>query len=295
VKGWELFINQLLRDRNTVFITGSNASMLSIEMGTHLTGRHLSVELFPFSYREFINYLNKEDSPGSIDAYLQSGGFPEYVKTGISSILITLIDDILWRDIAVRHAIRDIASLRQLTMFLLNNISSPITANKLTGLFGVKSPSTLLEYFSCLKDAYLFDFVSLFSHSLKVQARNPKKVYTMDLGLYTQCALSTSENAGRRFENLVFLHLRRMYKGIFYYQAKGECDFVVFEKNVIIKAIQVCLKITDDNFMREYNGLKEAMQAFSLTYGQIITFNQTDKFEENGMTIDIVPANMFFL
>jgi len=113
------------------------------------------------------------------------------------------------------------------------------------------------------------------------------------LGLYTQNALSTSENTGRRLENLVFLHLRRKYKDIFYFQNEGECDFVVLEKNKVSSAIQVCLKITDENFKREYNGLKEAMSTFNLAYGQIITLNQTDKFVENGMTIELVPANIF--
>ena len=293
-KGWELYVNQLLREHYTVFITGSNASMLSVEMGTHLTGRHLSVELFPFSYTEYIHFLNKENNTTSVEAYLHSGGIPEYLKTGLSAILSTLIDDILWRDIAVRHSVRDIASLRQLTIFLLTNIGNTVSANKLVGMFGIKSPSTFLEYFSYLKDAYLFDFIPLFSHSLKVQARNPKKVYTMDLGLYTQNALSTSENSGRRLENMMFLHLRRKHKNIFYFQAKGECDFVVLEKNVITKAMQVCFKITDENFEREFNGLKEAMQTFNLSYGQIITLNQSDKFVENGMTIELVPATVFF-
>jgi len=293
VKGWELYINQLLREGYTVFVTGSNASMLSVEMGTHLTGRHLSVELFPFSYSEYIHFLNKENNTEAVEGYLHSGGFPEYLKTGISSILNVLIDDILWRDIAVRHSIRDIASLRQLTVFLLTNISGTISANRLTDLFGIKSPSAILEYFSYLKDAYLFDFIPLFSESLKVQARNPKKVYTMDLGLYTHNAIATSENIGRRLENLVYIHLRRNYKEIFYFQAKGECDFVVFEKNVVIKAVQVCMKITDENFKREYDGLKEAMQSFNLTYGQIITFNQSDKFVENGITIELVPVHFF--
>ena len=160
-------------------------------------------------------------------------------------------------------------------------------------MFNIKSPSTLLEYFSYLRDAYLFDFVSLFSYSLKVQARNPKKVYVMDLGLYTQNALSISENNGRRLENLVFLHLRRKHKYIFYFQAKGECDFVVLEKNTITKAIQVCFTITNDNFEREINGLKEAMQTFNLSYGQIITLNQADKFVEKGRTIELVPAYVF--
>ena len=295
INGWELYVNQLLREGYAVFVTGSNASMLSVEMGTHLTGRHLSVELFPFSYTEYINFLNKENNAETVEAYLHSGGFPEYVKTGMSSILSTLIDDILWRDIAVRHSVRDIATLRQLAVFLLTNIGSQITANKLVGMFGIKSPSTLLEYFSYLKDAYLFEFVPLFSNSLKVQSRNPKKVYTVDLGLYTQNAISTGESNGKRLENLVFLHLRRKYKDIFYFQEKGECDFVILEKNKVTRAVQVCFKITDENFEREYNGLKETMLSFKISYGQIVTLNQSDKFTENGMTIELVPANIFLV
>ena len=295
IQGWELYVNQLLRERYTVFVTGSNASMLSVEMGTHLTGRHLSVELFPFSYTEYIHFLNRENSAESVEAYLHSGGIPQYVKTGISSTLSALVDDILWRDIAVRHAVRDIASLRQLAVFLLTNISNSVTASRLAGMFGIKSPSTFLEYFSYMKDAYLFDFVPLFSHSLKVQARNPKKVYTMDLGLYAQNALSTSENSGRRFENLVFLHLRRTHKDIFYFRAKKECDFVVLEKSKVTKAIQACLHVTSENFERELSGLKEAMQAFDLSYGQIVTLNQADKFVENGVTIELVPAKDFLV
>ncbi|MDR3366809.1 MAG: ATP-binding protein [Prevotellaceae bacterium] len=290
VRGWELYVNQLLREKYTVFVTGSNASMLSAEMGTHLTGRHLSIELFPFSYTEYIHFLGKKNSRESVESYLHSGGIPEYVKTEFAGILSALIDDILWRDIAARHAVRDIASLRQLAVFLLTNIGNTVTASKMVEIFGVKSPSTFLEYFSYLKDAFLFDFVPIFSHSLKVQARNPKKVYTMDLGLYTQNAISTTENSGRRFENLAFLHLRRRYKELFYFRAKGECDFIVLEKNAVTKAIQVCLQLTDENFERELGGLRQAMQAFGLAYGQIATLNQADKFEENGATVEVVPA-----
>ncbi len=97
-------------------------------------------------------------------------------------------------------------------------------------MFDIKSTSTVLEYFSYLKDSYIFEFMPIFNHSLKVQARNPKKVYVMDMGLYTEGALSTSENIGRRLENLVFLTLRRRYKQIFYYKSRGECDFVAMEE-----------------------------------------------------------------
>ncbi len=122
-----------------------------------------------------------------------------------------------------------------------------ISANKLIGMFEIKSPSTFLEYFSFLKDAYLLEFVPIFSHSLKIQARNPKKIYIVDTGIYTANSISTSENMGKRLENLIFIHLRHKYKQIFYYKGKRECDFVTMENNRINNAIQVCLTVNDEN------------------------------------------------
>ncbi len=293
VGGWEKYINQLLREGYKVFITGSNASMLSVELGTHLTGRHLSMELFPFSYSEYIRFKGLENGENAVMDYLKTGGMPEYLKTGISAILSAFVDDILMRDIAVRHSVRDVASLRQLTAFLITNIGNLVSANKLVGMFDIKSPATFLEYFSFLKDAYLLEFVPMFSHSLKIQARNPKKVYVMDMAIYTETSVSTSNNTGKRLENLIFLHLRRKYKHIFYYKEKGECDFVVMEKNAVKEAIQVCLTVDDENFDREYNGLLGAMQNFGLKQGCIITLNQSDTFEKEGITIKMIPATEF--
>jgi uncharacterized protein len=293
IEGWEKYINQLLREGYKVFITGSNASMLSVELGTHLTGRHLSMELFPFSYSEFIRFKELENGESAVTDYLKAGGIPEYIKSGIPAILNTLADDILLRDIAVRHSIRDIASLRQLTAYLITNVGNLVSANKLVSMFDIKSPATFLEYFSFLKDAYLLEFIHIFSPSLKVQARNPKKVYVMDMGLYTENSVSTSDNMGRRLENLIFLHLRRKYKHVFYYKDRGECDFVAMEKNAVKEAVQVCLTVNDENFDREYNGLLEAMQNLGLKEGSIITLNQSDIFEKDGMTVKMIPAHEF--
>lgn len=294
VYGWEKYISQLLREGYKVFITGSNASMLSVELGTHLTGRHLSMELFPFSYSEFIRFKGLTNDENAVIEYLKRGGIPEYIKSEVSNVLNSLVDDILMRDIAVRHSVRDISSLRQLTAFLISNIANLISANKLVGMFDIKSPATFLEYFSFLKDSYLLEFMPIFSHSLKVQARNPKKVYVMDMGIYTETAVCTSDNTGRRFENLVFLHMRRKYKHLFYHKDKGECDFIAMEKNVVITAVQACLTINDENFDREYNGLLEAMRNLGLKEGYIVTLNQSDMFEVEDMVINMVTACQFF-
>jgi len=293
VEGWEKYINQLLREEYKVFVTGSNASMLSVELGTHLTGRHLSMELFPFSYSEYCKLRGAVVGEDTVMEYLKIGGIPEYVKTGMSVILNTLVDDILMRDIAVRHSVRDVVSLRQLTAFLITNIGNLVSANKLVGMFDIKSAATFLEYFSFLKDAYLLEFMPMFSHSLKAQARNPRKVYVMDMGLYTENSVSTSENTGRRLENLIYLHLRRKYKHIFYYKDRGECDFVAMEKSIVKEAVQVCLNVDDENFDREYNGLLDAMKNLGLEEGTIVTLNQSDRFVKDNMVINMIPAHEF--
>lgn len=295
VKNWEMFIHQLLREGYQVFVTGSNASLLSRELGTHLTGRYLSMELFPFSYNEFVSFKGLEKNPESVQAYLVSGGMPEFVKSGEGMVLSRLIDDILIRDISVRQAIRDVEILRQLTVYLMTNIGNLIAATKLTGMYGVKSATTFLEYFSFLRDAYLFEFVPQFSYSLKAQARNPKKVYSMDMGFVSEVATLFTDNLGRRFENLIYLHLRRKHSEVYYYKDKGECDFVVQSRGKVEKLVQVCYQTDDLNFQREYSGLVEAMKFFQINEGLIVTLNQKDVFEKGGYTVKLIPAHEFLI
>lgn len=295
VEKWEIFVHQLLNEGYTVFVTGSNASLLSREMGTHLTGRHLSMELFPFSYSEFLDFHNIKSSEKSVADYMKTGGMPEFVKTGQSLILNSLTDDIVVRDIAIRHNIRDVYPLKQLAVYLISNIGKPVSANKLTGIFGIKSATTLLEYFDYFQDSYLLEFVPQFSYSLRAQTRNPKKVYTIDTGFIEAVSLSFSEDNGRKFENMIYLHLRRKYRELYYFKDKSECDFVVFEKGKPIQLVQTCYEINDENFEREYNGLKKAMEFFDLKDGVIVTMNQKDEFNENGFKINLIPAYEFLI
>lgn len=290
VKGWEIFVHQLLRESFRVYVTGSNASLLSKEMGTHLTGRHLSKELFPFSFAEFCAYNQIAQNEYSLDLYLKTGGIPDYVKSGQGLVLQQLVDDILMRDIVIRYGIRDVDALRKLTVYLLSNVGNLVSANRLTGLFGVKAAATILEHFSYLSNAYLVDFVPQFDYSLQTQMRNPRKVYAMDTGFITEVANTFSKNIGHVFENLIFLHLRKQINDIFYFNKEGECDFVVKERGKITQAIQVCYELNDENFAREYNGLLSAMTFFALDEGVIVTRNQKDEFRKDGKKIDVIPA-----
>jgi predicted AAA+ superfamily ATPase len=295
VDKWEIFAHQLLNEGYQVFITGSNASLLSKELGTHLTGRHLSLELMPFSFNEFLAFHEEKPTSNNLSRYLKVGGMPEYVKYEEPQILMNLINDILFRDIAVRHGIRDVETLKKLTVYLISNIGRLVSANKLTDVFGIKSATTILEYFGYLSDSYLVEFLPIFSYSIKTQNRNPKKVYTLDNGIAETISLSFSEDEGRKLENLVYQHLRRKGLEIYYFKHKKECDFVVREKNSITHLIQVCYDLSMNNQQREINGLLEAMSYFDVSRGTIVTFDQTDEFILDDKTIEVIPAHFWLM
>ena len=290
VEKWEIFINQKLNEGYLVFITGSNASLLSKELGTHLTGRHLSLELYPFSYQEFLSFKKLDNKVESFDDYLGTGGMPEYVKNRSANILLQLVDDILYRDIAVRYNLKNVNGLREMTVFLVSNIGKPIAARRLTGLFGITATSTVIEYFSYLKDSYLVDFIPQFDYSFKVQNRNPKKVYATDLGIYHHIKTTFTEDYGRQLENAVFLHLRYNHQEIFYFNKEGECDFVVSDKGKVIKCVQVCWELDDMNQKREISGLNSALRFFGLKEGVIVTHDQSDLFEIDDIFIKLIPG-----
>jgi len=295
LENWELYVRQKLDEDFQIVVTGSNATLLSKELGTKLTGRHLSSELFPFSYTEFLKFGKLKNNPESAVRYLEKGGFPEYLKTDVSTILNQLLDDILYRDIAVRYGVRDIVSLRRLAVYLISNIGKPVSATNLTKLFDIKAVSTMLEYFSHLENTYIVQFVPKFSYSVKAQVRNPKKVYTIDLGLFAHNSIVFTEENGRRLENVVYLHLRRKYSEIYYFNEGKECDFVVMEKENPTAIIQVCYDLNPDNLKRELDGAFEALHFFKEKKAILVTMNQEDVFQQDGKTVEVVPLHRFLV
>lgn len=292
---WERYARQKLDEGMKLIITGSNASLLSKELGTKLTGRHVTKELFPFSYPEFIAFTAQEATSASVAEYLQVGGFPEYVKQRVDDILNYVLEDILIRDIAVRHGIRDVDSLQRLTQYLISNIGKLITANRLKSLIGVGSTNTITEYLSYLEDSYLLHFIPKFDYSQRKQLVNPRKVYAIDTGLVNVNSASFTDDHGRLLENMVYLHLRRQYKDIFYFSGKGECDFVAFHKGKMQVAIQVCYHLNADNLDRELNGMVEALDFFNCQNGLLITHTQRDEFEKAGKRITVLPAHEYLM
>ncbi len=290
ISKWEKFIRYLTDKKERVVITGSNASLLSGELGTKLTGRHLQMELFPFSFREFLSMNKENPSLKSFDRYLYEGGFPEYLKKENPSILHELLSDIVMKDIAIRFGIKNTSILTKIAIFLVSNVGKESSYNSIKKMFEIKSVQSVIDYVSYFENAYLIFSVPRFSYSYKKQQVNPKKTYAIDNGLSRNNSASFSKDTGKMLENIVFLGLRRKFREIFYFKEKNECDFVLKENGRVMAAIQVCSDFNEENKGREINGLLTALKAFGLKDGLILTYNQDDEFTIGGKMITVKPV-----
>lgn len=279
---WEIFVNKLQRRGFNLILTGSNSKLLSGELATELTGRHLALEIFPFSYREF-----KKINKGTLYDYLQNGGFPEVtaLPNDPKVYLPTLFDSIVLTDVVKRYNINLPVNLTNLSTYLLANIATTQSYSKLKNALNFRSVFTLQRYVSYLNEAYLFYELLRFSPKLKEQFKAPRKIYSIDNGIVTARSFTTSANLGKLCENLVFLQLlRRGYKpnqSLFYYQTKNgkEVDFVLREDFKIKKLIQVCYDISDPQTKkREESALLEAEKELNCDNSQLITFDSLESW-----------------
>jgi uncharacterized protein len=288
LEGWETLIRHYMDREQKFIITGSNAALLSKELSIKLTGRHIQYHLFPFSYSEFLLFKKLNVSLGSLESYMQLGGFPTYLKHESPEILQQLFLDIIARDVVIRHNLRSEKSIRELAVYLISNIGKEFSYTSLSKIFAISSVNTIISYIGYLEDCYLFFTVTKFDYSLKKQQINQKKVYCIDTALAQANSISFSEDMGRILENLVYLGIKRKFSEIYYFRRNGECDFVVLEKGKPRLVIQVCYELTEENLKREVNGLVEACKELRLNKGLIITLNQDDHLESDNITIEIL-------
>ena len=304
IKGWERFVRRLHDAGNKIYITGSNASMLSRELGTHLTGRYLQFELYPFSFREYIYYKPGITSPFDMQStagkaelkkwfnmYFQLGGFPAFLQSENRLYLKSLFESILYRDIIVRNGLTSEREMLELVYYLSSNVAKPASYNSLKNVINVKNPTTVKNYLEFIQYTYLLFQVNKYDASLKTQLHNPRKIYFIDVALIRELGFHTSEDNGRILENLVFLEFKRRGKTLFYHREKHECDFVLKEKNRITHAIQVTWSMyNEDTRKREINGLLEAIEMYGLSEGLILTESEEDEISVNNSRVQVKPV-----
>lgn len=296
VEGWETFVRRLHEGGSKVYVTGSNATLLSRELGTRLTGRFILIEIYPLSFREIVNHelpeildkkmLSTTDVGMALRlfaTYMTKGGIPEYVKLGNIEYLKSLYEGILYRDVIVRYGITDEKPLKELVYYLASNIGKEFSYNNLCKLLGIGSANTISSYCDYLENCYLCFFVNRYNHY-------NKKCYMIDAALIRLVGFRVSEEKDRLLENTVLLELKRRGEEVFFHKGKKECDFVLRKGNQINQVIQVTRSVADPQTReRELEGLLEAMEEYQLKSGLVLTENDEERLELDGHTIQVMP------
>lgn len=290
---WERWIRARNESENIkCFITGSSSRLMSRELGSLLTGRHLSFNILPLNFQEFLRFKNKnspdkfqQKSPSPLlrnllKEYLTWGGFPEVVlseNTDRKQLLLhQYFDDILFKDVVIRHHIRDAVTLKNLAIFLLTHTASLVSFQRISKMFGV-SAELAQSYCYYLKEAFLIDFLPFYSTKTSERNRHPQKVHAMDLGLRNALSFTQSEDRGRGMETAVYHALYpKSHDNIFYWKQKNEIDFLTRHGLHVDKLIQVVDILNQHTAEREFAALDEAAEKFP-SADKMLIYNQLDE------------------
>lgn len=313
INGWYKFINRLYSSISQhIFITGSNAKLLSAEIATSLRGRTITFEIYPLSFSEFANTLSPNLNPHSstdrskiinmFNLFLTQGGFPELINQTDdlkNKVLQEYFDVMVFRDLIERYRISNPAVLKYFCKRVVGASGGEFSVNKIYNELKSQGyqigKETLYNYANYVESIYLNRFISKYSHSIVKTEASFKKTYVIDQGLGCAIDYKFSQDKGRLLETTVALELLKQNKQICYQQNNNECDFVIIEKGTVTEAIQVAIDISDQKTLnREINGLIETCIKFSLTKGTIITLNHDEKTKQNNIDITIVSAWKYF-
>lgn len=314
---WELFANRLHRAGYNLVLTGSNAQLLSKELATHLTGRHMPIEILPFNFNEFLRakkvvthheYGSLPQYRGELlnhmENYLVKGGFPEVVVSNVDSkdYLGVLFDSLLFKDVVKRHRIRFSTSIANLATHLINNFSNLYTVRKLLNVLNLKSASTTEKYITYLEEAYLIFSMFRYSPKSVERIRSPRKVYAVDNGFINAKAIQHSKDMGKLMENLVFIELvkrgNKPNRELFYYKTRNdrEIDFVLMKGHVVTELVQVCFEsINQDIEQREIKALVEASGELGIKNATVITWDEKREVKKDDLTISFMPLHEWLL
>ncbi len=313
VDGWYLFVNRLLRTNVRVFVTGSNAKLLSGELATHLTGRYNEIRLYPFSFSEYCDYhkIDTQSITTKADAerkrafveYVNDGGFPEIQNLRNKRVYVqSLIEAIVTKDIQKRFKVRNVDTLRKISHHLINNICQEINYDEISKLLNI-TDNTVRKYVDYLRQAFLIQLLTKYSYKSKERIRNAKS-YIIDPGLQNNRDNAfASENIGWRLENIVYIELLRRcsnnFLDIYYYKANSrskEVDFVVCNQNKTVELIQVAYDIDNvKTYNREVSSLINASTLLNCDKLSLIAFTNTRDVELKGKIVHIVSATEWLL
>lgn len=312
VEAWQLFVNRLLREGMHLLITGSNSHLLSSELATHLTGRHIPIELTPFTFEEYRRFwgrskpvLTEDDAEARRDylQYAQQGGFPEtFGHPDVNAYYKALYDSILVRDIMQRHEVRQAALFTNVAYTVMSNFACELSATKLANQLQVKSVNMVQNFISYMEEAYLIETVKLYGRKAWERTRLGKG-YAVDMGLANLFTGYTAgdNRRGRTLENIVFLQLRNKRREldfeIYYYKdRRHEIDFLCERRGRVMKLVQVAYEIADPKTReRELPALFEMGEKFKCEDLLLVTDHDNETVERDGQMVRIVDIVTWLL
>lgn len=306
VEGWERWVRKIADlQKFRLLITGSSAKLLSSEISTSLAGRVLEERVWTLSFQEFLRFGNREcqsedEYLAELHRYLEWGSFPEVVLSRTEEekkkLLQQYLNDIVLKDIVNRHELRAKRILDQILLYYFTNISSFHSYSRIQKGFGT-STHLIAEYTSYFEEAFLVFEVYRYHPNLKVQARDPRKIYVIDSGLRNIFSASFSPDVGKLAENAVFVELRRRNHSLSYFKNQGEVDFVLTESGKPLEAIQVCYSDMRDPavYQREVQDLLECLETLKLSEGKILTLKRQEKVLLNKKWIHFIPLYQWLL
>jgi len=301
IEGWERFVRRLHDEEYKVILSGSNSKLLSSELATHLTGRYIKTELYPFSFSEYLqlHQIDHNDKTTSnissinklFDQYLEKGGFPEYCISDEDEYLKRIYEDVLYRDLIVRFGIKNIKGFKNLSQYLFTNFTKETNYNTLAGLLGFSSTTSVRDYISFLSESYMLFELYRYDFSLKKQYTSNKKIYAIDNGLRNKVSFRLGSDLGQLLENTIFIELKRRGVDVWYYKTKNnlEIDFLWFNNEP--ELLQICYDLSSPStFKREVAALETAMQEFNVQHSTIISYTASDRIETTSGIITVIPA-----
>jgi predicted AAA+ superfamily ATPase len=303
INNFETFVRRFYDNGFKFYITGSNANLLSKELGTKLTGRHIDIVVKPFSFLEFLKLKKFKFEKNMIyltetrvkikklfEEYLEKGGMPEYLQFNDTEILMRAYEDIILKDIIVRYNVDNVASIREMYQYMVSNFSNKFSYNAIKKIIEIGSVNTVKKYISYLEETFFAKTINKFEYSMKKQLINDKKLYIIDNGFLQILSTRLTSDKGWLLENMVFNALNIQYADIFYFSEKQECDFVTLKNKKISSIIQVTWELNETNKQRELTGLLSAMKFFKQKTGLILTYDQEDEKIMDGNKIIIKPV-----
>ena len=308
IDGWERFARRMADAKYTIYITGSNAKMLSKEINSALGGRFLTYEVYPYSFREYVNVHRVSVLPNDIistegrsdvvrlfNEYLHNGGLPaSALLPAKRNYLSSVFQKIYLGDIIARNSITNIAGIRLMIRKIAESVCRPISFNRINNLLssvgGKLSLATTIKYVEYCEDAWLLMKLKNYTACLADKESNCK-YYFIDNGILN---LFLIDKDSMLLENLVAMQLFRKYghdmsnERVFFYNDNFEVDFYIPEDTL---AIQVCYSLSDEETLqREVNALKKLPKRLDCNRRVIITFDEETSFSDEYGTIEVVPA-----